>query len=112
MAVQLDDVMARVDKAVGALEPRATVAAAFLFGSQAEGTADADSDIDLAVFVRGEERWNINDEIRLCTQVRRAAGSQIELHFFPETALDHPEPASFAAYVQKHGVRIKLDKPH
>jgi hypothetical protein len=28
------------------------------------------------------------------------------LHFFPASALKRPEPASFAAYVQKHGVKI------
>ena len=107
MAVGLDDVMADALKALRVLGRHARVMAAFLFGSHVTGRADPDSDIDLAVFVEGAERLDIRERVRISCLVQREAGDHIELHFFPARALTHPEPASFAAYVQKHGTQIE-----
>jgi predicted nucleotidyltransferase len=52
----LDDVTAnRMRGALHALSVRARPVAAYLFGSRAEGHADAWSDYDLAVFIEGAE---------------------------------------------------------
>ena len=84
-------------------------AAAYLFGSQAEGRANEWSDYDVAIFVRGAENWDLPQLARLCVQVQKEAGNDIELHVFPETDFMHPEPASFAAYIMSHGIALPLE---
>ena len=106
MAAESDDVMSQVRGALMALRRRVDVSAAFLFGSHAEGGADADSDIDLAVFVTGAENWGLRERADLAVLVQREVGNEVELHVFAASALEQPDPASFAAYVQKHGVRV------
>jgi len=106
MATKLDNVISHVRRALTALRRRVDVSAAFLFGSQAEGCANADSDIDIAVFVKGAEDWGLRERADLAVLVQREAGNEVELHVFPASVLEHCKPASFAAYVQKHGVRV------
>lgn len=64
------------------------------------------SDYDLAVFVEGTESWKMTDLARLCATIQQEAGDDIELHFFPADQAAVPDPASFAAYVIKHGIRL------
>jgi len=64
----------RAQVAVACLRRSARVAAAYLFGSHVEGTADTWSDIDLAVFVEGLETWDLHDRARLGVQVQKEAG--------------------------------------
>jgi predicted nucleotidyltransferase len=109
MAVDLDEVKADALRALGALKRHTPVAAAVLFGSQVEGSASEDSDIDLAVFIEGAERWDLRQRVRLSCRVQREAGDRVELHIFPAAALKHCEPASFAAYVLRHGVKVDLE---
>lgn len=106
MGTSLDRVMARAAGAVAALSRSAQVAAAFVFGSQVTGGATAESDIDLAVFVRGCEKWDLMERARAASRIQAEVGDDIEIHFFPAEALEHREPASFAAYVKQHGVRV------
>ena len=106
MAADMEEVGSSAAKAIEVLKRHATVLAPFLFGSHVEGTAGPDSDVDLAVFIEGEERWDVRQSTRLTVLVQREAGYDIELHFFPASALKHPEPASFAAYVLRHGIKI------
>ena len=106
--------MARIDaatvdrsrRALKALARRASVAAAFVFGSRCDGRADSWSDIDIAVFVRGAEDWDMVTRARIFAQVQKEAGDEVELHFFPARALKHADPGSFAAYVMKSGIAV------
>jgi predicted nucleotidyltransferase len=84
----------------------ARVAAACLFGSHVEGTADRWSDIDLAVFIEGLESWDLHDRARVAVQVQKEAGDDIELHFFPAGTLEQRDEAGFAAWVLSHGVKL------
>jgi len=102
--------MSRAAEALGVLSRHASVAAAFLFGSQVDGNATADSDIDLAAFIEGAEEWGLRQRTRVIVLVQREAGHDIELHIFPASALEHCEPASFAAYVQKHGIKVNAER--
>ena len=111
MAGHMDAVISDAQRALRVLGRHATVLSAFLFGSQADGTAGPDSDIDLAVFVEGAEGWGIRQRVRLCCLVQAEAGDHIELHLLPAAALGHPEPASLAAYVQKHGIPVPCAAP-
>lgn len=108
MAIRANDVMGQARKALAALQQHADVTGAFLFGSHVAGRADADSDIDLAVFVKGAETWGLRERADLAVLVQRESGDDIELHIFSDAQLEHCEPASFAAYVQKHGVRVDV----
>ena len=107
--------MARIDviseqrsrSALKALPSHAKVAAAYLFGSQVEGTADKCSDIDLAIFLENAESWDIKDRAHATSIVQKEAGDDFDLHFLPAEALRRTEPASFAAYILAHGVRIQ-----
>ena len=82
--------------------------AVYLFGSHVDGTANQWSDYDLAVFVEGMESWKMTGLARLCATIQQEAGDDIELHFFPADQAAVPDPASFAAYVIKHGIRLTL----
>ena len=107
MAVHLEDrVNAAVQTALRVLALRVRVVGAFVFGSHVEGVPDEESDIDLAVFVEGAERWDFRRRVEMGVLVKREAGDNIDVHFFPATALEHSEPASFATYVKTHGVMV------
>lgn len=100
---------ARCRKALRAVSRQARVVAAYLFGSYAEGRADRWSDIDLAVFVEGAENWDIVRRAKSSAMVQREAGDDVELHFLPASSLHDPAPASFAAFVLKHGIPVTAD---
>jgi len=108
MAAQLAEVMARAEGALSVVGRHLDVSAAFLFGSQVEGGADEHSDIDIAVFAPGVETWTFVEHVNVATRIQAELSNDIELHFFPDDQLEHCHPASFAAYVQKHGAPIKL----
>lgn len=96
--------------AVGILGSLGRVRAAFLFGSQASGNATPWSDIDIAAFVEGVERWDIRQRARAMVLVQRAAGTDIEMHLLPASSLSTAAAGSFAAYVLRHGVPIELEE--
>lgn len=96
----------RSQYAVQVLSRYTPVAAAYLFGAWVEGSADASSGIDLAVFLEDLESWDPATRAHTITLVQEKAGDDIKLHFLSARSLHHPEPASFAASVLTHGVAI------
>lgn len=84
------------------------VRAAHVFGSHVEGTADVWSDIDVAAFVEGVEHWDIQKRAEAMAMVMEEAGSDVEAHLFPASALDNPPRGGFAEYVVRHGARILI----
>ncbi len=108
---QLDDLTrSRVQVALQSLFRRARPVAAYLFGSRASGRADKWSDYDLAVFIEGAEDWDMPGLVQFCAAIQKEAGDDIELHVFPASQATAPEPASFAAYIISHGIRLPLDE--
>ena len=106
---QIDGVIEkRAREAIASLSRFAAVTAAYLFGSQVQGTVDRWSDIDLAVFIEGVESWDLHDRARISAQVQKEAGDDIELHFLPAAALQHRDEAGFAAWVLNHGIRLPI----
>lgn len=83
--------------------------AAYLFGSQVQGTADEWSDVDVAVFVEGAEEWDFERVSRACGAAQRRAGLDIEMHVFPASSYENPPRASFAQYILNHGVPLDID---
>jgi predicted nucleotidyltransferase len=82
------------------------VRAVYIFGSQVDGTADAWSDIDVAAFMEGIEDWDIRKRAEAMALVMEEAGSDVEAHLFPASALENPAPSGFAEYILRHGTRI------
>ncbi len=101
-------IIARAREAVKFVSRFGAVRAAYLFGSQIDGTADADSDIDIGVFVEGCETWDFDRRIHVCVEVQLQVGDDLELHLFSASSHDYPKPASFAQYVKKHGVPVAM----
>jgi predicted nucleotidyltransferase len=107
--------MARIDpgieqraaQALRVLALHMKVCAGYVFGSHVDGTPDAYSDIDLAVFAEGLEGWDMFQRADMTALVQGEVGDDIELHYFPASALESSDPASFAAYVLRHGVLIE-----
>ncbi len=108
MAILDAEVRRRALAATETLERLGTVRAVYVFGSHAEGRPDRWSDIDVAAFMEGIDAWDIRRRARAMTQVQEEAGLDVEAHLFAESALDHPQAGSFAEYVLKHGVCIKM----
>jgi predicted nucleotidyltransferase len=104
--------VAQATEALRVLTRYGRVAGAFVFGSQAEGTAGPHSDVDLAAFVEGADGWDVQAEVDICCTVQREVGDDIDLHIFPACALGAAEPASMAEYVQEHGTPLKLGDGH
>lgn len=108
MAVIDDLILSRARAALSVIARQARVRAGFLFGSHVEGRADEFSDIDIAAFVDGAREWGLERRVEAAIEAQREVGYDIELHFFAAELLDDPPKASFAAYVQTHGVPIEL----
>ena len=101
-------IQVRAQEAVNAVSRQAHVRAAYLFGSHVTGTADQFSDIDIAAFIEEFESWDIQRRTRVATETQKQVGDDVELHFFSTRMSDHAPPASFAAFVQNHGIRIDV----
>ena len=107
MALSNPVIEQRAVQALRVLALHMKVCAGYVFGSHVNGTPDAYSDVDLAVFVEGLEAWDIFQRSDLTALVQGEVGDDIELHYFPAQALESSEPASFAAYVLHHGVPVE-----
>ena len=106
---QIDDgVKIKIRSALASVSSFAGINKAYLFGSQADGTADEWSDIDLAVFAEGAEKWDMHKRARMMSRVQKEAGDDIEVHFIPAKALQENDKASFAAWVISHGIELPL----
>ncbi len=99
----------RLRVALRALSRHKPLVAAWLFGSRASGHSDEWSDYDLAVFIEGAGTLDFPEAARLCAAIQKEAGDDIELHLFSAEQACAPEPASFAAYVMAHGIRLPLE---
>jgi predicted nucleotidyltransferase len=106
MAVLAAEIQQRVKQALAVVSRCALVRAAYVFGSQVEGTATEWSDIDIAVFIENGNEWDLVKRVKTAVAVMKEAGDDIEIHFFPAESLVNPDPASFAAFIMQNGVRV------
>lgn len=104
MARSLAEVRLNIEDALRELACRIPIQAAFLFGSYAEGHADDDSDIDLAVFSSAVDRMSLEERIDLVSRVELAVRAPMEIHLFSERLLRDSTPADFAGFVRTTGV--------
>ena len=102
-------VRVRSQEAVRVLSQLGRVRAAYLFGSQVEGYPGPWSDIDIAAFMEGVEKWDIRRRAQAMALVQKACGADVEMHLFPASASENPPAGSFAAYVLRHGSPLKIE---
>lgn len=107
MAVIDHVVRDRAHSVVQRVSKYADVRAAFLFGSQVAGTADQDSDIDIALFIHNLEEWTLDRRMQLIIETQKELGDDLELHLFPASALDSTDRASFSFFIRARGVALE-----
>lgn len=94
-------------KALEALEQELPITAAFLFGSYVEGSADTESDIDLAVFTPKQSCLKLNEKSRLQLHLQRKCAVDLELHLYPADALNRARRTNFYGYLLENGKRLR-----
>jgi predicted nucleotidyltransferase len=95
-----------VDAGLGRVQDRIRIQAAYLFGSQLAGEADADSDIDLAVFSPDLDGLNLVERVHLSSEISVRCDSRLELHLYSSRALANARPTNFAGYIVSNGKRL------
>lgn len=78
----------------------------YLFGSLVWGQPTPDSDIDVAVFVDGVEKWDPRRRASVIAEVQQAVGDDVELHLFPGASLSNPARAGLARLILDKGVPV------
>lgn len=76
----------------------------YLFGSHARGTAQADSDIDLAIFLDKDEIDSFDSDVQLMCLTRKV-DLLIEPHSFSRKDFENPDP--FIKEIIMTGIGIK-----
>jgi predicted nucleotidyltransferase len=96
-----------ITTAVEGLRTEIPVVGVFLFGSYLDGSHDKDSDLDLAVYSDVVAGLDIINRAELWSRLQKAAGGwPVELHLFAASALDDPDPRTFAGHVALTGQRV------
>lgn len=109
MAV-LDQIISdKIRAATRVLSRYGSVHAAYLFGSQVEGTADEWSDIDIAAFMDGIDGLDMKARASIAARVMIEVSSDVEVHLFPSSSLESPGRGSFAEYILNHGIRVSAE---
>jgi predicted nucleotidyltransferase len=98
----------RARRALDVLGRSLKIVAAYVFGSQVDGTSDQWSDIDLAVFADGLENWDISTRAKAIATVQEEAGDDIEVHLFSTESLERCDPASFAGWILSCGIELSV----
>jgi predicted nucleotidyltransferase len=88
------------------VESHIPILQAYVFGSQVEGTAHEDSDIDIAAFSLAVDSMTFAERADLSAQVERQLDAPVELHLFGAKDLAEARPSNFFGYLRAHGKRI------
>jgi len=95
-----------VAESLGRVRERIRIQAAYLFGSQLTGEADAESDIDLAVFSPDVDGLNLVERVHLTSEISVRCDPRLELHLYRSHALANPRPTNFVGHIITHGKRL------
>ena len=102
-AKELEDILQRT---IDEVSRRLSLREAYLFGSYANGTADDNSDIDIALFSPTEDNLALEDRFRLIARVRYAVQAEIELHLYSDKCLKRAEPSNIYGHILATGRKI------
>jgi predicted nucleotidyltransferase len=106
MAGVSEKILERVRRIGDPLCRHGSVVATYVFGSQAWGIPDEESDVDVAAFLEGAEGWDLRKRASVVAEVQRALGDDIELHLFSASVLRSPPLASLAKLIVEKGIRV------
>ena len=95
-------------KTLAELARRIPLRCAYLFGSYATGTADEDSDIDLAVFSPAVEAMSVEEKVSLIAEVGHSVKEPVEIHLMSDRLLQDATAADFAGFVSAHGCKVAV----
>lgn len=103
MAREIDRTLSIARQVVERLRSRIPVTEAYLFGSQLDGTATDDSDIDIAAFSPAADGMRYDEKVALIVDIERQVGGPIDLHVFGDRCLIEARPTNLFGYVRAHG---------
>ena len=102
--INLEDV---IKKALVGLDGEISFDAVYLFGSYLEGKTHKWSDVDLAVYTDAVVGLKMQECARLWSRLQIAVGDwPIELHLYPTSELENPDPRTFPGWVALNGKRV------
>ncbi|WP_298437223.1 nucleotidyltransferase domain-containing protein [Geobacter sp.] len=84
-----------------------TVQKAFVFGSQATGLADEDSDIDLAVISPYFERMGLWDKAKILGRATRDIPCPMDVLGYAPSQLKKIRPGTLLAEIVKNGIEVR-----
>jgi len=106
MARSVEELEEILRRTVEETRRRLPLAAAYLFGSYAEGKAHDDSDIDIALFSAAADEMTLPQRIDTLVDIDMAVDAEVELHLYSDKRLTAPKPASMSAYILASGRKI------
>lgn len=106
MARDVAELEAIAQRTLSLVESRIPILQAYVFGSQVEGLARADSDIDITAFSLAVDSMTFAEWANLSAQVERQIDAPVELHLFGSQNLAEARPSNFFGYLRAHGKRI------
>ena len=106
MARSVEELEEILRRTVEEARERLPLAAAYLFGSYANGDPHEWSDIDVALFSPAAEELTLEDKVRHLARIRLAIDAEVELHLYSDRRLTASKPASMSAYILATGRKI------
>ena len=100
-----DEAVLIAQRALDSLSEELSITAAVMFGSYVDGSPHEGSDIDLAVFTPDESRLKLKERARLQLGIQHRYAMDLELHLYPDRALERARPTNFYGYLLSHGRR-------
>ncbi len=85
---------------------RLPLAAAYLFGSYAEGNAHDDSDIDIALFSPAADEMTLPERIDTLVDIDVAIDAEVELHLYSDRCLEKARPSNIYGHILTTGRKI------
>jgi len=107
MGKELFNIDEIIDNALNDLGEEISFDAVYLFGSYLDGSPHESSDVDLAVYTDAVNGLRIQERARLWSRLQIAVGDwPIELHLYPTSELENPDPRTFPGWVALNGKRV------
>ena len=85
---------------------RLPLAAAYLFGSHAEGNARDDSDIDIALFSAAADEMTLPERIDTLVDIDKAIDAEVEPHLYSDKCLQKARPSNIYGHILATGRKI------
>jgi predicted nucleotidyltransferase len=102
-AAEVEEIIRRV---IDLAAERVPLRAVYLFGSYCDGTADDDSDIDIALFSEAAGSMPLTEKVRLLSDIRLVIDREVELHLFDAECLEEARPSNIYGHILATGRKV------